>query len=228
MRTELSMNVTPQAAMTNIFKNGYNFLYARFDLFIGNFERRYYRDGIDFLNAQKGEHILEIGFGNGSCLPALGDAVGKWGKLYGVELSKSLASSAKRKLRQTKLDDHSEIHTIDAASLPFGADYLDGIFIAFTLNSVEDEKALAITKQCIRVLRPGGRISIVSMAIPKNPGVIFRTREWIRTHIRFIVKCRPLDGTVLLEKAGFHVAQMKPSSMYGLPVEVLLAYKPIS
>lgn len=228
MRSELSMPAITTNNAKQHLKHGYDTFYQRLYAFTGNFDHHYYQEGLKLLNAQKGERILEVGFGDGKYLTVLGDAVGHRGRLHGVELSQSKSAAAQRKLRRARMSDWSEIHTADATELPLGAESIDGIFMAFTLDAIPQSHISLVLNECNKVLRPGGRLSIVAHHASDDPGVVSRLREWLRTHLKIGLSCRPIQTQTALEKSGFRVSIVKVSSMWGLPVEVLLAYKPVA
>jgi demethylmenaquinone methyltransferase/2-methoxy-6-polyprenyl-1,4-benzoquinol methylase len=211
-----------------LLKQGYDSFYQRFYSIVGNLDQHYYQDGLKLLNAQRGERILEIGFGGGRFLATIAKAVGHRGRLYGVELSKKSAEAAQRRLKRAKLTDRSEIYTADATNLPLGIRSIDGIFMAFTLDAIPLPQIPEVLGECMKVLRPGGRLSIVAHHASDHPGILYRLREWLRTHTKLGLSCQPLQTQTWLEKSGFRVSMVKVTSMRGLPVEVLLAYKPVA
>ena len=83
----------------------------------------------------------------------------------------------------------------DASSLPFIAGSFDGVTCGYALRNFTD---LATTfDEMARVLRPGGRLSILEVAEPRSG--IWRTgfRIWFRRVVPFI-------GSLLSDRAAYH------------------------
>ncbi|NIV01327.1 MAG: 2-heptaprenyl-1,4-naphthoquinone methyltransferase, partial [Phycisphaerae bacterium] len=59
----------------------YNRLSRWYDIVAGSTEKKYRDIGLQKLDAQPGERILEIGFGTGHCILALARAVGETGEV---------------------------------------------------------------------------------------------------------------------------------------------------
>ena len=66
----------------------------------------------------------------------------------------------------------------DAASLPFATGAFDGVLCAYALRNFTDLEASFA--EAARVVRPGGRISILEVATPPNPLVRAGHRLWFR------------------------------------------------
>jgi len=76
-------------------KRFYDRISRAYDYFAGAFERRYTKVAAELLSVQKGETVLEIGFGTGHGLNRLAKSVGKTGKVYGVDISTGMLEVAR-------------------------------------------------------------------------------------------------------------------------------------
>ena len=169
---------------------------------------------------------MEIGFGTGEALLALARSVGTRGRVYGLDLSEGMRRRAQSRLRTAGLEDCVELKTGDATTLPFSSDSTDAVFISFTLDLIDTPEIPAVLDECRRVLRRGGRIGIVSMAKPEKSSWMVRCYEWAHRAFPVWIDCRPIRAHLYLANAGFEIMDRLDRSMWGLPVEILLAKKP--
>jgi demethylmenaquinone methyltransferase/2-methoxy-6-polyprenyl-1,4-benzoquinol methylase len=91
--------VAPVQRSTSEARATYDRLDRWYDVIEAPFERRARAAGLRLLDARVGERILEIGFGTGHTLAALGAAVGEDGLVVGVDLSLRMALRCRRRLR---------------------------------------------------------------------------------------------------------------------------------
>jgi hypothetical protein len=57
------------------------------------------------------------------------------------------------------------------------------------------------------------------------PNLIVRLYEWFHIHLPAYVDCRPIETHATIQSEGFRLENKLTSSMWGLPVEVVLAKK---
>jgi ubiquinone/menaquinone biosynthesis C-methylase UbiE len=82
-----------------------------------------------------------------------------------------------------------------------------------------------VLQECHRVLKSGGRIAVVSMTKTTPPGAAVRIYEWFHDHMPDYADCRPIFARLALEQSGFTIQDVSASSMWGLPVEIVLGKK---
>jgi demethylmenaquinone methyltransferase/2-methoxy-6-polyprenyl-1,4-benzoquinol methylase len=83
-----------------------------------------------------------------------------------------------------------------------------------------------VLHECYRTLKPGGRLSVVSMTKTNPPGIPVRMYEWFHEHMPDYADCRPIFARQSLAESGFKIQDVSLSSMWGLPVEIVLGKKP--
>lgn len=204
----------------------YNRMSGWYDLLTGHTERKYRERGLDKLSAQAGEKILEIGFGTGHGLVSLAKAVGREGRIYGVDISDGMLAIARKRLQKNGLEDRVELHLGDAARLDFlKSNSLGRIFMSFTLELFDTPDIACVLDECHRVLEPDGPLVIVSMARIDPPGLAVRVYEWFHEHLPDYADCRPILARRSAQRSGFEVENSDVLSMWGLPVEIILARK---
>ena len=204
----------------------YNRLSRWYDTISGNTEKKYRDWGLEKLSAQQDEKILEIGFGTGHCLVTLAQAVGASGRVTGLDISDGMLAIARDRLQKDGLNERVDLHLGDAAKLGFiNAGTLDGVFMSFTLELFDNPEIPLVLQECHRVLKPGGRIAVVSMTKTDPPGAAVRIYEWFHEHMPDYADCRPIFARQAMEQSGFTIQSVSISSMWGLPVEIVLGIK---
>lgn len=196
-----------------------------YDLMADRSEAPARQTGLDLLAAQPGETVLEIGFGTGHCLAALAQAVGPTGTVHGLDISEGMLKHAQENLQKAGLAARVQLACGDALNLPYPTATLDAVFMSFTLELFDTPEIPRVLAECMRVLRPGGRIAVVGMSKEAGRGVIFHLYEWTHQHFPNFVDCRPIFVARALEEAGFRIAKQEHTNIW-VPVEVVLAVKP--
>ena len=204
----------------------YNRLSRWYDVIAGSTEKKYRDRGLEKLSARPGEKILEIGFGTGHCLVTLANAVGPKGRVVGLDISDGMLSIAQNRLQQEGLSDRVDLHLGDAAKLELiETGSLDGVFMSFTLELFDNPEIPRVLQECHRVLKVNGRIAVVSMTKTNPPGMAVRMYEWFHERMPDYADCRPIFARLALEQTGFAIQSTTVSSMWGLPVEIVLGKK---
>jgi len=204
-------------------KTGYNQMSRWYDFISGSSEKKYRDLGLQKLNAREGEQVLEIGYGTGHCILALAQAVGSNGKVCGLDISDGMQAMSEARVRAAGLSEHVDLRTGDAASLPFDENRFDSVFMSFTLELFDTPEIPLVLTECLRVLRPGGRIAVVSLI--KKSALAVDIYEWFHERMPVSVDCRPILAQDDLAAAGFEIRSVDSLTMWGLPVEIILAVK---
>lgn len=204
-------------------KDFYNKIASVYDLLSEKSEEPLRKDGIKRLVVQKGERVLEIGFGTGTSLLELASLVGSEGKVFGIDLSDQMLVVAKSKTLSAGLADRVELICGDAMSLPYSEESMDAIFTSFTLELFDTPEIPLVLAECSRVLRSGGRLVVVSMSKGEN-GAVVHIFEWTHQHFPNFLDCRPIFVRDVVEAAGFQIESAEQKTMW-VPVEIVLGRK---
>lgn len=113
---------------------------------------------------QGGRDILEIGVGTGLVLPHYP----RESVVTGIDISEEMLGKAKAKMARGDLPHVRELRVMDACHLQFEDASFDVVTLPFVITLVPDTEQLL--SECVRVLRPGGQIVIVSK-ISKGGGI---------------------------------------------------------
>lgn len=219
----MNMPVTRVIRSKEEARANYNRMSRWYDLVAGSTEKKYRDIGLQKLAAQPGERILEIGFGTGHCVLALAQAVGETGQVCGIDLSDGMLAITQERLRQAGLLERVDLRVGDAAHLPFTEGEFDGVFMSFTLELFDSPEIPLVLAQCYTALKVSGRIALVSLV--KKPGTAVKIYEWFHEKMPVTIDCRPIYAQSVLTDAGFTIKDVSSLSMWGLPVEIILAEK---
>jgi len=192
----------------------YDRLSRWYDLFSGG-ERRLGLDALRLLAPRPGERVLEIGPGTGHALRQLASAVGLDGLACGLDLSPGMLARARRRA------PGSALVQADGLFPPFVGGSFDLIFLSFTLELFDTPEIPAVLAECARLLRPGGRLGVVALA--KCDGLMVNLYEKAHSRWPAVIDCRPIHAAQAVREAGFTVRESQVRSLWGLPVEVVIA-----
>lgn len=202
-------------------KLNYDRLSRWYDIFAAS-EKKYKEKGLQKLNVKEGETVLEIGFGTGQYIVALAQLVGDSGKVYGIDISEGMVDITVSRVEKAKLSERVVLMTGDSINLPFDSNFFDAVLMNFVLELFDTPDIPVILEECKKVLHPQGRICVVALS-KKGGGSMVRLYEWVHHLFPRYVDCRPIYVQTVLEDAGFHIVDVAIDSMWGLPVEIVLA-----
>jgi demethylmenaquinone methyltransferase/2-methoxy-6-polyprenyl-1,4-benzoquinol methylase len=194
-----------------------------YDLIAVPSETQYCKVGLKKLGVREGERILEIGFGTGHGILELARLVGTTGEVRGIDISQGMLDITWARVKEAGLAERTELKRGDGAELPFESSCFDAVFICFTLELFDTPEIPVVLGECQRVLRSLGRIAVVAMSKKERVGLAVRLYEWLHEKLPNYVDCRPIYVRRALEHSGFQVAEVTEMSMWGLPVDIVLA-----
>jgi len=203
----------------------YDRLSPIYDGLAGSSETRFMRLGVQMLSIEAGESVLEIGCGTGKALVELYHLVGEAGKVHGLDLSQGMLQKSSDRLSKSGVAHGVCLLEGDGTYLPYQSESFNAVFISFTLELFDTPEIPVVLEECQRVLVPGGRLGVVAMLKTEPPGTIVRLYEWLHDKLPAYVDCRPIDADTMIQAAGFKVDKQQIRSMWGLPVEMVVASK---
>ncbi len=194
----------------------YDRLSRWYDWIEGGWENGPRRLGLDLLQVKPGEKLLEIGCGTGSSLLEVSSPA----CAVGIDLSFNMLRLAQERLAKAGMD--GSLVEGDAVRLPFTAGHFDLVFAAFTLELMDTPEIPAFLGEVRRVLRPGGRLGIVSSSKLGGTGFMTRLYEWSHALLPTVVDCRPIYTRRALEGACFTTTDYHLLSRTGLGREIVV------
>jgi demethylmenaquinone methyltransferase/2-methoxy-6-polyprenyl-1,4-benzoquinol methylase len=120
---------------------------------------RWRRFAVSTLRLNEGDCALDVCCGTGDFMKPLRIAVGKSGRVAGVDFCLPMLQLAKSK-------DLSTLSLGDACCLPFGSELFDAVSVGWGIRNVPDIDQAH--REAIRILKPGGRFVSLDMARPRN------------------------------------------------------------
>lgn len=189
------------------------------------FETKIRERGLALLHPQQGEHILEIGFGTGCTLVKIAEAVGREGKVYGIDVARNMVMLAKKRLIKRGLWDRSELIVGDTRSMPFEDAQFDAVYMAEVLELFATLEIPQVLAECKRVLKPDGRLVVVAMAREGYEHTLFvRLYEWLHRLFPKFLNCRPIYLEASISDADFEILQAEAMKVAGVtPLKMVVA-----
>ncbi len=219
MNTEASSAINPTQAF-------YDRISKAYDLLSDSNEHKARELGEQVLEVKAGDRVLEIGYGTGHACLDLANMVGEQGEVVGIDISPGMREVALKRLRDAGVADRVKLEVGDARKLPYGDAQFDKAFTSFTLELFPLEDIPTVLSEVKRVLKPGGRLGVVSMYQEEHRSWLTHVYEWMHRHFPHIVDCQPINSPYFLESAGFQIVHQQELAIWSLPVMVVVGQKP--
>lgn len=203
-------------------KETYDTLSRFYDLLPAFSEQRYIWQGLKLLEIERGEHVLEIGFGTGKALEQLATAVGAEGKVYGIDISSGMMEVSKKRLRASNLLTRVELYCGNALNMPYKENKFDAVFMSFTLELFDTPEIPEVLHNIKRVLKSKGRLGVVSLSKKEGNSFILRVYELLHRRFPRYLDCRPIYVEKSIKEAGFIVTATKKIASFGIPVNIVI------
>jgi len=176
---------------------------------------------LELANVRDGESVLEVAVGTGLLFEQLVLA-NPSGRTEGIDLTDGMLARARR--RVTRLPGAHHLAIGDARHLDFEDGSFDLLVNNYMFDLLPDEAFAPVLGEFKRVLRSGGRLVLVNMAISDA----LPSRIWealYRIDARLLGGCRGVSLARTASEVGFIVEHEERLSQLGFPSEILLARK---
>ena len=161
-----------------------------------------------------GDQVLEVGCGTGTLTLAAKRRVGPTGQAYGIDQIPTMIETSRRKAEQAGVDISFQVGGIDA--IPFPEGKFDAVLCSFMIFHMSDGVRRRGIQEIRRVLKPGGRLVLVDMALPEG-GV---SRAIAKTLFGGMMQHELSELVPLMQESGFVNVQVAPLNyrVFFLPV----------
>jgi ubiquinone/menaquinone biosynthesis C-methylase UbiE len=122
---------------------------------------------VDLAQVKPGESVLEIGCGTGSLTLTAKRRVGSAGEAFGIDLIPGMIAVSQRKAAEANEKIAFQQGSID--NLPFPDNRFDVVLCSFMIFHMSDDTRRKGIVEIRRVLKPGGRLLVLDMAVPAQP-----------------------------------------------------------
>ncbi|MBK5226738.1 MAG: class I SAM-dependent methyltransferase, partial [Thermoleophilia bacterium] len=151
--------------------------------------------------------------------------VGDTGKVFGIDISEGMARMTRGRLAREHLPNRVELKTNDFLEADFPDADFDAIFMSFVLELFDTREILKVLMKCRRLLKEGGRICVVSLTKEGRSTYMRKLYELGHEKLPRLLDCRPIYVARAIRQAGFEERRASLISIWGLPVEIVLAAK---
>lgn len=212
---------------TEAIKESYGKISKFYAMLEGIAEKALRKKGLKLLAIQEGEIVLEIGFGTGFTLCELAKSVGETGKAYGIDITPQMAEITRKRLEKKALIDRAEIYEEDTRNMPFDDSLFDAVYTASTLELFDTPEIAKVLKEIKRVLKPGGRLCVVSISKEGHENSFFlRFYEWLHKKIPKYVSCRPIYLEDSIRETGYKIVKTEEFMLARLMPERIVVARP--
>ena len=182
-------------------------------------ERAAVRTAAELLSPAGGERVLDVGTGTGEVLRQLARRPLRPAEVVGIDASAAMLA------RVSHLPAGWSVRVGDARRLPFGDGEFDAATVSYVLHVLADADVPVVLAELRRVLRPGGRLVLVTPGIPARGPM-----RVLALGLDRLAACRPsrcgglraLDPRPALRRAGFDIGRAR-WSLRGYPSICVLA-----
>lgn len=155
----------------------------------------YWRIFHERLTLTREHHLLDVGCGGGTFLSQVLETVDR---AAGLDHSPDMVELTKQNNARAVTEGRLDVRLGDAAGLPWDDATFDAVSNLAAFFAAPEPKA--VLREAARVLKPGGRFVVVTMAAPAADGHGGRLMRWLMPQAKLY---RDEELATMLEDAGF-------------------------
>ena len=205
-------------------KKAYSRLSYIYGIFESFFENKLRKRSLDLLEVNKGDLVLEIGFGTGYNLIELAKLVGDNGKVYGIDLTPEMIEISKKRLKKNNLEKRVKLVQGSATKLPFGGNSFNIVYVSNVLELFSDKDIKKVLKEIKRVLKINGKVCVIDVA---KTG--YENSKSLKLYLWFNKKfpsytSSPIDAEKYLKNSGFNIIKKEVVKILKFfPMQIVIA-----
>jgi ubiquinone/menaquinone biosynthesis C-methylase UbiE len=195
---------------------------AFYDGLVAEHQARAKLTAIELMARHPGERFLEVGVGTAWAFERVLAATGATDS-YGIDVAEGMLTVARERLGKSAC----ALALADGRALPFPDASFDCILNTYTFEVLPESDIGPVIDECLRVLRPGGRLVAVDLTEGEGEDAAM-IEDWKRRYAddpEFFGGARPVLLQPMLESHGFERVTRRYVGL-DWPSEVLLALKP--
>ena len=129
---------------------------------------------------------------------------------------------SRKKLEKAGLDDKVELICGDILDMSFPENKFDCVYMSFTLELFDSTEIPEVLDKVKKVLKPGGRLLLISMSKENGNSIMIRIYEWMHKKFPRFADCRPIYAEQALRDAGLGIYHKEKVKLSGLPVGIII------
>lgn len=157
---------------------------------------------IDKMDLKPGQKVLDVCCGTGTLCAMIAEGVGSDGEVVGVDLSENMLKKAENKRK-----GNIRFCYANAEEIPYADGYFDRASVTFGLHEMPHPVRMNMLCEMQRVLKPGGKITVLDYAHPKRALTVLLLKVWMLVEGETARDFIRRDLSSMIEDAGFDVVE---------------------
>jgi len=172
--------------------------------YVTRYERAIKEKGISIADIKPGSTVLDVAVGTGHTLRKFSKMVGQYGVVCGIDLSTKMLTITRNYVQDTAAAARVYFTLGDARRLPYREELFDVVFNSYMLDLIDTPEIPRVLDEFKRVLKPGGRLVVVSLSKGANWYSDMKLYEEVY-HLcpTLLGGCRPVFCKPFMEDLGF-------------------------
>ena len=157
---------------------------------------------IDKMDLKPGQKVLDVCCGTGTLCAMIAEETGSAGEVVGVDLSENMLKKAEK-----KREDNIRFCYANAEEIPYADGYFDRASVTFGLHEMPHPVRMNVLREMRRVLKPGGKITVLDYAYPKRTLAVLLFKVWMLVEGETARDFIRRDLSSMIRDAGFDVIE---------------------